>query len=204
MKNVKFLFLAMFGVMFMMTSCDGLEDGLEDILTVTVPLEGVSLDIPLEVDETPMPSASMRSDDLVPFKGTYPLDLNDPMFKDIRQYIDDNRTFTLAVTMVKILVTPLTAEMNFRVEDFKAEAFVDGKPVFEFKFSPIQLNTAVANSMLDIFANQLFEKLQNRQPVTINVSGYVKQSDVIEFGKQLGFVKFVLDLAAKIDPATIL
>ena len=193
MKNIKFLFLVMLGVMFMMTSCD------EGALTLTVPLDEVTLDIDLEVDAKSM--TSLRSDERVPFTGTYELDLSKPMFDGIREYINDNRSFTFAVNMVKILVTPLTTDMNFTLYNFKAEALVDGKQAFlPFSLPQIQIKQEVTNALLDAFANELFKVIQSGQPVTINVSGEVDRADVTS-GK-IGVMQFILDMAAKIDPVS--
>lgn len=193
MRSIKFLFLSVFSVLFLMTACD-------DGLNVPVDLGRVDFDIPLEVNGTAQ--TSLRADGTVAFAGTYTLSLADPMFNAMRNYIDNGDNFKLVVSTVTILIQP-ELEMKFKVSNFKAEAFADGELISSFFLKNVEVSKEVVDSAINIFVKDAFQEIQKGKTVTFNVSGNADQAGADALAGKIGAIKFLLDLVAQVKVATV-
>ncbi|MDR1683595.1 MAG: hypothetical protein LBS25_09480 [Candidatus Symbiothrix sp.] len=191
MKGIKIFLLVFAASAFMLTSCGD--------TVIEIPLGDVSLDIDLDVDETAQ--SSLRSDELlIPFSGSYTLDLNDPIFAPIASYVSENRNIRLVVKSVSLLINPVRQDLDFKIYDFKSQTFAGDTRLDVFELKEVAVKGPVSDALLTIFVNNLFTAVQSGQAVTISIAGKVTPDAIDE--TKVAIAKFLLGIVAEIDPAS--
>jgi hypothetical protein len=197
MKKLK-LFGMLFAFVALFASCD-------ENQTISIPLDKVSFEIPLELDGQPtLRSTSTDESYILSFSGIFEgLSLNADLFDGIRDYVDANEQIKLVLKKVELLVTP-HAIVEYSIQSFTSTASVVGSnEEYTFSTENLNVNEAMVNDAeLTTYLNQILTAIQNGKTLDIKVSGtvenYSQTVPTVAPITQIGFAKFILDLVAEI------
>ena len=198
MKKLKvcgmfFTFIALF------TACD-------EVQTIKIPLNEITLDVVLELDQptnqTMLRLTANETDNS--FSGIFEgLSLSSDFFGDIKRYVDANEQIKFVLKKVQLLVTP-TGDLEYKIQNFTSTATVVGSnETYTLPARNLILNEAVIDDAeLLIYMNQILAAVQDGKTVNITVLGNIDQAELNAV--QIGIVQFILDLVAEIKLSGLL
>ena len=195
MKTTKFfpIVLLALSAAFLLTSCD-------EAAKIQIEMPDVSLDIPVEPTGVVDPKSSFKMQtqktegERISFSGKYSLNLNDPMFADIKEYVDGNNDITFLLKGAKLLAK----DTDYTIYNFTSIAKDgDGNEIGSFgPIASIDINTDYEKA-LTAYLNKILKAVQSNKTIDIEVSGAIDDPGLSQ--AEIFIISYMLNLVAEVD-----
>ena len=167
--NVSFFAILFFCAPLFFVSCDK----IEELTTVNVELGDVDFDIPLNFDEAEISPAQMKrtdAGDFVTFSGrSVPINLDSPMFNQLKNYQCSSIVFTISEVKVKISTT---TESGTVIKDFTSTTTSGTEKILDYtKEGNINLGVSYSDANLTQYMKDIFLAVQDNKTVVVDASG---------------------------------